>query len=207
MNIHDLYRPFLKYFRTKRMRSFWHRFGLTTETRVLDVGGSEFNWLLMPALPRLTVLNLSLPKKRGSEIAWLVADGRRLPFRDRGFDIVYSNSVIEHLGDFASQLAFAEEVRRVGIRYYVQTPNRCFPVEPHLITPLIHYLPKPIQKRLLRNFTTWGLITRPTPQQVESFLQEVRLLDEQELSRLFPDAEIWHERVLGFTKSLIAVRI
>ena len=94
-----------------------------------------------------------------------------------------------------------------GTAYFVQTPNKWFPVEPHLITPLIHYLPKTVQKRLLRNFTIWGLVTRPTDQQCENFVREVRLLDERELRQLFPDAEIWHERVLGLTKSLIAVRI
>lgn len=85
-------------------------------------------------------------------------------------------------------------------------PNRWFLVEPHLITPLVHYLPKLVQRRLLRNFTIWGLITRPTIQQCENFLQEVHLLGKRELKQLFPDAEIWHERVLGLTKSLIAVK-
>ena len=70
----------------------------------------------------------------------------------------------------------------------------------------IHHLYHFLQKRLLRNFTIWGLVTRPTAEQCDNFLREIRLLDEQELKRLFPDAEIWHERVLGFTKSLIAVR-
>jgi len=156
---------------------------------------------------------LSLPlsiytcRERENAVAWVIADGRYLPFKDGAFDITYSNSVIEHLGDFASQQAFAREIARVGIHYYVQTPNRRFPIEPHLITPVIHYLPKSAQKRLLRNFTIWGLVTRPTARQCDDFMQEVRLLDERELGQLFPEAEIWHERVLGVTKSLIAVKI
>lgn len=124
---------------------------------------------------------------------------------------MYSNSVIEHLGDLVSQQTFAKEIARVGIRYYVQTPNKRFPIEPHLLTPLIHYflpyLPRSLQRYLLRYFTLWGWITRPTVQECERFLREVRLLDEYELQLLFPDAEIRRERFLGLTKSLIAIKL
>lgn len=208
MNIHRLYRPFLRYFRTKRMQQFQQLFGLAETTRVLDVGGTLFNWLLIPSVPSLIIVNLYSPKETILPgVIWIIADGRNLPFKDKAFDIVYSNSVIEHLGDFVSQQAFAREIARVGVRYYVQTPNKWFPVEPHLLTPFIHYLPKSVQKRFLRNFTIWGLVTRPTVEQCDSFLQEVRLLDKQELKQLFPDAEILEERFLGLTKSLIAVKI
>lgn len=209
MNIHSLYRPFQRYFRTRRMQQFYRLFGLTEETRVLDVGGTLFNWTLLPFRPRLTIVNISLPSLPGNNdrTAWIIADGRHLPFGDGTFEIVYSNSVIEHLGDLENQRAFANEIRRVGKCYYVQTPNRWFPVEPHLITPFIHFFPRSVQRRLLRNFTVWGLVTRPTDQQCDQFLREVRLLDKAELRELFPDAEILYERVLGLVKSLIAFRI
>jgi SAM-dependent methyltransferase len=207
MNIHRLYRPFLRHFRTKRMRRFYRFFGLTEATRVLDAGGDFFNWSTVSTTPSLTIVNLYPPREREHSTVWVIADGRHLPFKDGAFDITYSNSVVEHLGDFTSQQAFAIEVSRVASRYYVQTPNKWFPVEPHLFTPLVHYLPKTVQKRLLRNFTVWGLVTRPAVQQRDDFLREVRLLDERELRQLFPDADIWHERVLGLTKSLIAVKI
>jgi hypothetical protein len=188
------------------MQRFCHFFRLTEATRVLDIGGDFFNWSLASTMPSLTIVNLYLPRARENNFAWVIADGQHLPFKDGAFDITYSNSVVEHLGDFASQQALARETARVGVRYYVQTPNKWFPVEPHLITPLIHYLPKAMQKRLLRNFTVWGLVTRPTIHQCDNFLREVRLLDERELRQLFPDAEIWHERVLGLIKALIAVK-
>lgn len=119
---------------------------------------------------------------------------------------MFSNSVIEHLGHYEDQKRFAAEIRRVGKSYWVQTLNRWFPVEPHLISPLIHYLPKRIQKRLIRWFTIWGLVTRPTNEQVSGFLSEVRLLTEREIRDLFPDAKIVVNRFLGFKKSLIAVK-
>lgn len=206
MTIHDLYRPFLYYFRRKRMRQFQERFVITAETRVLDVGGYVFNWSFIPVRPRLTILNLDFTAKTGTDITWINADGRALPFKNGAFEIIFSNSVIEHLGDFANQEKFAQEINRVGLRYYVQTPNRWFPVKPHLITPLIHFLPRKWQKRFLRNFTVWGLVTRPSREQCAGFLDEVALLDSRKMRVLFPGAAIHRERFLGFTKSLIAVK-
>jgi hypothetical protein len=58
--------------------------------------------------------------------------------------------------------AFAEEIKRAGRRYFVQTPNRAFPLEPHVMMPLVNYLPKRWQRRLYRNFTLWGWLTRRT---------------------------------------------
>lgn len=206
MNIHDLYRPFLHYFRTKRMQRFSHLFKVTEATRVLDVGGDWFNWSLVSAMPSLTIVNLYLPKKQKDAITWIIADGRHLPFKEGAFDVAYSNSVIEHLGDLTSQQAFAQEIKRVGRRYFVQTPNKWFLVEPHLLTPFIHWLPRSVQKRLLRYFTVWGLVTRPSEAECKRFLDEVRLLDRQQVGALFPQALVLKERILGITKSFIAFR-
>ena len=185
------------------MQWFGRRFSVLPTTHILDVGGGEFNWRLLDAKPQLIYLNLSAsqPAER-----WVIADGRHLPFMANTFDIVYSNSVIEHLSTYDNQQQFADECRRVGVHIYVQTPNYWFFVEPHLISPFIHWLPRTWQRRLLRRCTVWGLIARPTQQACDDFLAEVRLLTAPEMEQLFPDAEIIHERFLGFTKSLIAVR-
>ena len=132
MDIHDLYQPFLRYFRSRRMRHFQELFSANINTTILDVGGTGFNWSLLPISPRLTILNL--PGQIEEADASVIADGRCLPFKDRAFDIVFSNSVIEHLGDSASQEAFAREIARVSLGYHVQTPNRLFPFEPHLLS-------------------------------------------------------------------------
>jgi hypothetical protein len=177
------------------MSDLWARLELEQEDRVLDVGGLPLNWSLLSRSPRLVMLNVALPSSvaPGPPAAWVIGDGRRLPFKDGSFDLVYSNSVIEHVGDFESQRLFAAECRRVGLGYYVQTPNRRFPVEVHLMRPLIHWLPRWLQERILRRRKSW-------------FLREIRLIDRGEMRTLFEDAEIWHERVLGVSKSLIAVR-
>jgi hypothetical protein len=136
-----------------------------------------------------------------------IGDGCALRFKDESFDIAYSNSVIEHVGSWENQQRFAAEVRRIAPRYYVQTPYRYFFVEPHLITPFIHFLPKTIARRLHRNFTVHGLITRPNQDWIDRFHAETRLLTVTEMKRLFPDAIILRERFLGMTKSIIAMRL
>jgi hypothetical protein len=197
-------------FRRRRMQRFLHAFPITAETRILDIGGTPHCWELIAERPHITLLNT--PRAKGDlrgAVAWVAGDGRLLPFLDQSFDIVFSNSVIEHVGDAASQARFAREVARVGRAYWVQTPNRWFPVEQHLLTPIVHWLPKAWQRAVVPRFTVWSAVTPLTPDRrrfyLEHYLTDVRLLAAGELSRLFPGARIVRERFCGWTKSLIAV--
>jgi len=198
-------------FRGARMRCFAAEFGITAETRVLDIGGTPDCWRLLPVAPRVTLLNT--PRARadlaGTE-SWVAGDGRALPFRDGAFDVVFSNSVIEHVGDAASQRRFAAEVARVGRAYWVQTPNRWFPLEQHLLTPFLHWLPQRWQRALAPRFNLWRLLVSVSPDRrryyIEHYLGEIRLLSAAGLGALFPDARILRERFAGWTKSLIAMR-
>jgi hypothetical protein len=206
VDIEPFFRLF-KGFRRERMRVFYRRFQIDAEATVLDIGGREFNWTLMPFVPRVTILNLSIEGERSGQFEWIIGDARELPFADQSFDVVYSNSVIEHLGTFEDQRRFADECRRVGRAYFVQTPNRNFPIEPHLLTPFIHWLSPEWQGRLLRNFTLWGWITRPDPDACARYLQTTRMLTGTEFQSLFPEAEIRREYFLGLTKCFIALKI
>jgi SAM-dependent methyltransferase len=126
-----------------------------------------------------------------------VADGTKLGFRNGEFAVVFSSSTIEHVPK-ELQEAFASEIRRVGGRYFVQTPNRYFPIEPHYQFPLFQFLPRRVQRALNDRFTLgW---------REKGDWEEVNLLTARDLRRLFPDAEIHRERVFGLTKSLMAVR-
>ncbi len=193
------------------MRRFEETFGITENTTVLDVGGTPLNWTLARVRPRLTIVNMPRARESaGDSVAWVSADGRMLPFPDQSFDVVFSNSVIEHVGDSASQRRFAAEIARVGRGYWVQTPNRRFPVEPHLLMPFLHFLPGPWQAAIIRRFSIWELLARPDRDQkdfyIEHYLRDVRLLDARALRALFPDGRLIRERVGGLTKSLIAVK-
>ena len=194
------------HFRSGRMLRFESAFGLTKDTSVLDLGGTSFNWQFVSARPRLTILNMEPTMREPGEARWVIGDGKYLPFARHAFDVVYSNSVIEHVGDRQSQVRLAEECRRVGRRFYVQTPNRLFPIEPHVLTPFFHWMPRGVQRCLIRNFTVWGWMARPSREYCDRFLEQTNLLSEADLRRLFPDVEIWKERFMGLTKSLIAVR-
>lgn len=208
MNIHKVYALFLPWFRRRRMMKFLQVHPLQPATKVLDVGGYPWCWPRELCPAQFTLLNLSFPPDlpHDERFTLKTGDGCRLPFEDCSFDLGYSNSVIEHLSTYENQQKFAREIRRVGKHLWVQTPARWFIVEPHLITPVIHYFPKSWQRRLLRWCSVWGWVTKPTPRQVEEFLQEVRLLTYDEMKALFPDCQILRERFCGFTKSYIAVR-
>ena len=121
MTIDTLHRLFARTFRPKRMRAFFEELGVTNETRVVDIGGTAFNWSLLPIKPRVTVVNVLPPPSDLPDyiVAWIQADARTLPFPDDAFDIAFSNSVIEHVGDWESQVAFAKEVHRVAPRHWV----------------------------------------------------------------------------------------
>lgn len=209
MNIHAVYAPFFRYFRTKRMARFAEAFDPAPTTTILDVGGTPNNWELAGADYEITLLNVTKPPE--DQPAWeryavTVGDGTKLDFADAHFDIAYSNSVIEHVGSWEMQQRFAAELRRVGRGIWLQTPARSFPVEPHYLALFIHWMPKSWRRGLGRNFTAWGWVTRPTKQEVADRVDEIRLLGYREMVELFPDCEILRERFMGMTKSYIAVR-
>jgi hypothetical protein len=194
------------------MRLFEKTFEISPSTRILDVGGSPSIWKFLAVRPRLTILNFPSALERGAEpISCVAGDGLMLPFKKNAFDIVFSNSVIEHVGSRADQQRFAQEISRVGRCYWVQTPNRGFPIELHLMLPFIHFLPKAWQRAIVERFTVWQLLVRPSEEErafyIDHFLHQLQLLNKRDLQSLFPEATIVSERLLGFVKSNIAVRL
>lgn len=84
-------------------------------------------------------------------IRFVRANGLSLPFRDQSFDVVHASAVIEHVGTFAQQCAFLRECCRVAQRaVFITTPNRWFPMEFHTLLPLVHWLPKPLFRAIMR---------------------------------------------------------
>ena len=208
MNIHRVLEPLMRPFRLRRMRHFMALMQPAAGTRVLDVGGTPFNWRLIGYPHEVVLLNLepgglgALPPNFSS----VVGDGTALAYGDATFEICFSNSVIEHVGSWEQQRRFADELRRVGRRLWVQTPARSFFFEPHLLTPFVHWLPVAWRKRLLRNFSIWGWIARPSQAVVDRFVDQTRLLGYRELQDLFPDCRILRERFCGMTKAYLVVR-
>lgn len=198
-------------FRARRMALLAKTVGLTGQTRVLDVGGTVDIWRLAPVMPKLVLLNEARAQYEiGAGERVVLGDGASLPFADQSFDLVFSNSVIEHVGSRAQQARFAAEIARVGKQYWVQTPNRSFPIEHHLWTPFVHWLPRSWQAAIVKRFSVWSLVTNHKGEQREFYLKHyldsIRLLSASDLRELFPGSTIVRERFFGWTKSLIAWR-
>jgi hypothetical protein len=184
-----IYGRLFRVFRPGRLRLLYAVFRIAPSTRVLDLGGGAYWWELarqenLPS-PEVTIVNLHAPLgPLPPSVRWLVADGRRLPFHDGAFDLAFCNSVIENMGAWEHQRQLAAEIRRVAEQRFAQTPDRRFPLEPHYLAPLIHWLPKAARLRLIRRFTLRGLLARPSENERRTFVAELRLLSV--LRRRFP---------------------
>lgn len=183
---------------------------------ILDAGGRETYWRLIERgflekhRAHVTLVNLPCDLGGGDDPMFTHAAGdacqlNRYP--DHAFDIVHSNSVIEHVGNWHRVDAFAREARRLAPNLFVQTPYFWFPLEPHFIKPLHHWLPKPLRASMWMRFRM-GHRGRASDlgDAMRRIDDEPYLLDQRMLRFLFPDCRILKERFLGLTKSLIAYR-
>jgi len=184
----------------------------TGRCRVLDMGGNVEYWHDLEALWHdrpltFTLVNLEAPSAQDNRFTCVEADCRDLSrFPDMSFDVVHSNSVIEHVGRWKDMHAMAREVGRLAPRYFVQTPNFWFPLEPHFRFPLFHWLPEPLRIALVMRRSCGAFPKALTIDDAQRFIEDSILLDAKRFMSLFPGARLERERVMGLTKSLIAVR-
>jgi hypothetical protein len=185
---------------------FRQRFAGFEEMRVLDLGGTVKHWETGPLRPASVVVVNLLPEQ--SSVDWITAvqgDACNPPTAVRAaqYDLVYSNSLIEHVGGHARRCEFAAVVHAVAPRHWVQTPNRHFPIEPHWLFPGLQFLPHRLQAWAIRR---WPLSpARPDRDRALQDVLEVELLTRTQMQYYFPRSRILKERVAGLSKSLIAV--
>jgi hypothetical protein len=180
--------------------------------RILDVGGEPQYWRAVADILgsrdiHVTLLNKTIYPADNIMFESVAGDARNLSsLADMSFDLVHSNSVVEHVGHWQDMRSMAHEVRRLAPSYFVQTPNFWFPVEQHCSTLFFHWMPEPIRVSMLmrRPRSHWG--QAPDIDTAMRQIQSVMLLDYRALAALFPDSKIYRERFLGLTKSLIAMR-
>lgn len=180
--------------------------------RIVDLGGRFEFWKYLKAhwdqRPlSVTLVDLVPTPTEDPRFVSRQGDACDLPqFADLSFDLVFSNSVIEHVGNWQRKTMMAREVRRLAPRYFIQTPNFWFPVEPHFRAVALHWFPRPLQRALVmrRDFAFHRRAATLTD--AYKILDDAALLDLADMRDLFPDATIEKERVGPFTKSLIAVR-
>jgi ubiquinone/menaquinone biosynthesis C-methylase UbiE len=193
-------------FRNKRFVYFERLISnLPRPIHILDVGGTEDFWVNRGYNKKedvkITLLNLKTIITNYNNITSIVGDATDLSlFKEDHFDIVFSNSVIEHLHNFKNQQKMAQEVQRVGIYHFIQTPNKYFLIEPHFLFPLFQCLPKSL-KYLLLTKTKLSRGKKWNKKFAKEYIQEIRLLSLKEMKYLFPNSKNKTERFLGMSKS------
>ena len=157
-------------FRRQRFGRFMRLVDETLQTKsicnILDVGGTASFWTDNYSLWQgrniyVPLLNLQPERVPDERFRSLQGTACATGFADGQFDVVHSNSVIEHVGRWRDMKCMAAEVRRVAPRYFVQTPNFWFPLEAHTRFPLFQVLPEPWRVRLVQARTN-GYYPRAT---------------------------------------------
>ena len=175
---------------------------------ILDVGGSEEFWkLLMLECGmdiRVTLLNIIEQKVSTPHFDSVIGNVLNLNLTNASFDVIFSNSVIEHIGDYENQRKMAEVVKRVGKRYFIQTPNKYFFIEPHFLFPFFQFLPIVIRIWLVTHFAMGWFNKEPNPEYARDIINSIHLLSKKDLLALFSGCHLYEEKVLGMTKSYIA---
>jgi hypothetical protein len=180
--------------------------------RILDIGGTQSYWEALADLWQgrdfhITIVNLDTPPSDNGPYHIRPGNACAMPeHADNAFDIVHSNSVIEHVGQWPQMAAMAREVRRLAPHYYLQTPNLWFPIEPHYRSLFFALFPEAARARKLMKrkhgfrgpYANFG--------DAMADVQTVNLLDARGLTTLFPDGNLVRERFFGLTKSLTMIR-
>ena len=212
-----------KGFMKERFDLFLHLIGIEEGGLIVDLGGGsgEFMEMLRTVRSDCEILvadisenALDQASRKGFDTV-LLTELEPFPFESQEVDVVFCNSVIEHCTIAKSliwtmtdsdrfrqealrtQASVAEEIERVGRKYFVQTPTRSFPIESHTLFPFVATLSRPRQVaaiRLLNRF--WFKKTSP----------DWNLLDRHQMASLFPSGKIIERRWLGFSKEIIAYR-
>jgi hypothetical protein len=176
---------------------------------ILDIGGTEIFWENMGLAGvkgiEITLINLTKIETHNPNIKSIVGDARNMnEIQDNEYEIAFSHSVIEHVGGYKDQKKMASEVQRVGKRYFIQTPNFYFPIEPHFLFPFFQFFPIDFKVFLLRHLKLGWSDTILDKEQAKKRADSIRLLKKRELMKMFPSSTVREEKLWGLTISLIA---
>jgi SAM-dependent methyltransferase len=183
------------------MASFVSLMGPVEGCRILDLGGTPKIWDSVPVRLKITCLNLPgarVEHPSHHQILYVTGDACSMPeFQAGDFDIVFSNSVIEHVGDGDRRQLFCKEVLRLSRRYWIQTPSRYFPIEAHCGMPFWWFYPQNLRELFLRR---WRDKLPAWTEMVEG----TDVVEAGELRHLLPGCRLITERFLMVPKSLVA---
>lgn len=195
--------------REERARWLAETFPDLAEMSVIDLGGRVPTWERAPVRPKhVHVVNVQPSQDDIPGWAeWDLGDACDLPahIARRQYDLVFSNSLIEHVGGHERRERFADAVHQLSGAYWVQTPYRYFPVEPHWMAPGAQFLPVAVRAQVVRRWPLSYRRGQPREAALRTALS-IELLDRAQLRYYFPDSLIRTETMLGLPKSLIACR-
>jgi hypothetical protein len=190
--------------RRRRMRQL-SLLGLKPGERVIDLGGTCEIWDFVETPLDITIVNLPGVDIKNSgpslhKFHLVTGDATDLKeYPDHHFDLVFSNSVIEHVGGEENERAFAREVRRLAPTYYVQTPSIWFPLEPHTGIPFWWALPRWVRQRMIAKW-------KPELPTWTAMVEGTTVITRKKLQSYFPDGKLLTERLVGIPKSYTIYR-
>jgi hypothetical protein len=193
--------------RRKRWQELAAAFPQLPDMHVLDIGGDARAWRTSGLRPaHVTLLNLTSQDVEEPWMTAVVGDACEPLEGVPKADLAYSNSVIEHVGGHWRRARFAEGIRGAASHYWVQTPYRYFPIEPHFLFPGLQFLPKAAQSAAIAKWPVGNYRSIRQRGRALECAMSLELLSASELSIYFPDARIGREKVMGLTKSIIAIQ-
>ncbi len=195
----------------KKRLSFFSEFcdRIGTPLKILDLGGSDYHWRNSAFMNNknyhITIINTEIQSTKDfRNMSFIKRDVTDMNFfDDEEYDIVYSNSLLEHINVFEEQKNLAKEIMRTGKHYFVQTPNYYFPVEPHFLFPFFQYLSDDMKTRLLSKYNLGWYKKEDDIVKARALATSVRLLKEDELKKIFPGGKIYTEKYFLLNKSFI----
>lgn len=193
--------------RRRRWDKLSETFPEIEQMNVLDLGGTPAYWRTAPVNPaRVTTVNLA-PLEGFGTVTAVQGDACNPPrnVTEGKYDLVVSNSLIEHVGGHYQRKRLSEVIHEAADRHWIQTPYRYFPIEPHWLAPGIQFLPFEAKVRA----TMWwklGYLHTTDRDTAIATVNEIELLGLTQMRYYFPSSHVWSERAAGLVKSMVAIR-
>ncbi|MBR7191554.1 class I SAM-dependent methyltransferase [Gordonia sp. SCSIO 19800] len=193
--------------RRGRWNKFLEEFGDISKMRIIDLGGTPDFWRNVEEKPaHVTVVNLR-DAESSTRIRAVKGDACNPPpdLLGENFDLAISNSLLEHVGGHAQRARLADVIHQCASRHWVQTPYRYFPIEPHWMAPGFQFLPFEARVRLSQRWKIGHIRTQDRKTAIER-VNEIELIGISQMTDYFPNSEIWREKSLSLTKSIVAIQ-
>ena len=193
--------------RQRRNEEFKRLFPDLADMRILDLGGTPETWRAPGMRARsITLVNIDHETEDPDEPWMEIVRGDACAGDFGKYDLVFSNSLMEHLGGHAQRQSFSDVVREAAPSWWVQTPYRYFPIEPHWVFPFFQFMPFRARLMVCQHWDTLNMPACKDVAMAAELVASVELISATEMRTYFPTSEIWFERIAGIPKSLVAIK-